>query len=99
MFHFYTPFHSIVSQYVLVQLCACRNVVIYHQQVQLLFCRSPLHTAENIIPLDSMPIMALGGRLVMAMRVLPTSSSRLIVCMNAGKDGTVGAGSVVQGEL
>ncbi len=32
-------------------------------------------TAEISIPQDSMPIMGLGGRLVMATQVLPTSSS------------------------
>lgn len=98
MFHFYTPFRSIVSQYVLVQLCACRNVVIYHQQVQLLFAVLLAYCGkQHTVRLDahhgSWREVSDGNE------GLAYQLFRLIVCMNAGKDGTVGAGSVVQGEL
>ena len=47
--------------FLLVQLRACRNMVVHHEQVQLLFAVL-LAYSDSSIPQDSMPIMALGGQ-------------------------------------
>lgn len=98
MFHFYTPFRSIVSQYVLVQLCACRNVVIYHQQVQLLFavllayCGQQHTTGLNAHH-------GSGRQVGDGDQCLSNQFFRLIVSVDTGEDGAVGAGAVIQSEL
>ena len=64
-----------IKNIVLIQLRSCRDLVVYHQKIQAFFLRPHSCTAEISIPQESMPIIFLGGRLVMAMQVLPTSSS------------------------
>ena len=59
-----------------VQLRARRDVVVHHEEVQLLVLAVlQMLTAESNMPQDSMPIMGRGGRFVIAIRVFPISSS------------------------
>ena len=57
------------------------------------------HTADSSIPQDSMPIMALGGQVGDGDQCLSNQFFRLIVSVDTGEDGAVGAGAVIQSEL
>ncbi len=65
----YIPFCR-VKRYFLVELCARRNMVIYHQKMELFFAFFVVYRTNQ-----HMPIIGLGGRLTIAIQVFPTSSS------------------------
>ena len=73
-------------------------MVVYHQQVQLLFAVLLAYCAkQHTVGLDahhSSRREVGDGDEGLAYQLF-----RLIVCMNTGKDGAVGTGSIVQGEL
>ena len=60
---------------VLVELCACWNMVIYHQKMELFFAFLVVYRTDQHTAGVDLPIIGLGGRLVIAIQVLPTSSS------------------------
>ena len=73
-------------------------MVVYHKQVQLLFAVLLAYCAkQHTVGLDAHH----GSRREVSdcNEGLAYQLFRLIVCMNTGKDGAVGAGSVVQSEL
>lgn len=82
----------------LIQLCAGRDVVVYHQQVQLFFALYLMDSAEqHTAGLDAHH----GSRRQVGDgdQCLAYEFFRLIEGMNTGKDGAVCAGSVIQSKL
>ena len=84
--------------FLLVQLRACRNMIIHHEQVQLLFavllayCGQQHTTGLNAHH-------GSGGQIGDGDQGLAYQFFRLIVSVDTGEDGAVGAGAVIQSEL
>ena len=84
--------------FLLVQLRACRNMVVHHEQVQLLFavllayCGQQHTTGLNAHH-------GSGGQVGDGDQCLSNQFFRLIVSVDTGEDGAVGAGAVIQSEL
>ena len=83
--------------FLLVQLRACRNMVVHHEQVQLLFavllayCGQQHTTGLNAHH-------GSGGQVGDGDQGLAYQFFRLIVSVDTGEDGAVGAGAVIQSE-
>ena len=81
-----------------IELCACRNVRIHHQQMQLFFAVFVMHGGdEHTAGLDAHhgPGREVrDGDAGLAYQLL-----RLIILVDAGEDHPVRAGAVVQNEL
>ena len=82
----------------LIELRACRNVIIYHQKMEFLFLAAPVDCGKkHAAGIDAHHRS--GRQIRNGNQRFPNQLLRLIECMDAGEDGALRAGAIVQGEL
>lgn len=94
----YAIFSCLHNSCLLIQFCACRDMIIHHQQVQLLLAVLLAHCGKQ----HTAGVNAHHGtrrQVGDGDQRLTHQLFRLVISMDTGKDGAICAGSIVQGEL